>query len=105
MKTLLVILSLAVVTTAHSQDTLKVWRNGYDACYRNTVLSFSESPMAAIKADTVRPVTVKRVYTYFSSSVLPDTVSAWINRGYLIYYFGSQSATTKKIPVRGMRPI
>ena len=109
--TLLVICSsYSYSQTFTAADTSHAWMNGWNECYNSVVKGYTAEGLTFEKgfysgwyyqglSDKMRP----KVYEYFSTSVVSETLSVWVNKGYLIYYFGSQSATTKKIPVRGLK--
>jgi hypothetical protein len=94
-------------------DTMKTWTNGWNACYKS-LMTDADTDLVLLgrafgsgyNAGWARGVSYKPSpkYSYFSSSVVSDTVNSWIQRGYILY-FGTQNATTKKIDVRGMKPI
>jgi hypothetical protein len=95
----LMLTSVAIAQT----DTMATWQMGWDACFETINATVSPDADALIAVFNSKVVRKKTDWEYFSALAHPDTVSAWINKGYKIKYFGSKTSTGK-IPVRGMRP-
>ena len=125
-KLLLLVILITTVSCAQTPDTMRTWQSGYDSCFAqiNALVSPDADALVALfnnrfpKSvttihDTVRVTKHDTVYQiprairmdYFSTMATPDTLSAWLSRGYLIEYFGTQSSTNKRITVRGLKPL
>ena len=100
---ILALIAVCAITDAQT-DSARVWASGWNACFTQINQAVSPDADAMILAFSAQQKKRDVSYQYFSASATPDTISAWINRGYIILYFGTRSATTNKIPIRGMRP-